>query len=34
MSMTTRSKNRKYIERGKFIKVLIQVKKTDDPAKL
>ena len=34
MSMTTRSKNRKYIERGKFIKVLIRIKKTDDPAKL
>ena len=34
MSTTTLSKNRKYIKRDKFIKVLIQIKKTNDPAKL
>jgi len=33
MSTTTPQKNAKHITRGKFIKVLIQVAKTDDPAK-
>ena len=33
MSTTTLSKNRKHIERSKFIKVLIQLKKTDELAR-
>ena len=33
MSTTTLKKNARHIARGKFIKVLIQVAKTDDPAK-
>ena len=33
MSTMTLYNNRKHIERGKFIRVLVQVKKTDDPAK-